>query len=162
MKIQTSWLLQKSTDPDLHCLHRQGISRLGRTRVNVYYFWFCVYVCMWPCLSLRKSCKTKKKKKSKNKNLQAVNQVLIKKTIGFFLPKIWVLSSFWDKIQSTLIILRSKRPSEILWDIRTLTYPICKTEDKINQTTTFNSWICNFTPEFKDIWKILSKRGETG
>ena len=34
MQIQISWLLQKPTDLDLHCLHRQGISGFSRTRVN--------------------------------------------------------------------------------------------------------------------------------
>ena len=29
-----SWLLQKPTVLDLHCLQRQGISRFSRTRVN--------------------------------------------------------------------------------------------------------------------------------
>ena len=34
MQIQISWLLQKPTDLDLHCLQRQGISRFSRTRVK--------------------------------------------------------------------------------------------------------------------------------
>ena len=34
MQIQISWLLKKSTDLDLHCLQRQGISGFSRTRVN--------------------------------------------------------------------------------------------------------------------------------
>ena len=34
MQIQISWLLQKPTDLDLHCFHRQGISWFSRTRVN--------------------------------------------------------------------------------------------------------------------------------
>ena len=34
MKIQISWLLQKPTDLDLHCLQRQGISGFSRTRVK--------------------------------------------------------------------------------------------------------------------------------
>ena len=42
MQIQISWLLQKPTDLDLHCLQRQGISWFSRTRVKkvlgfVYY-----------------------------------------------------------------------------------------------------------------------------
>ena len=36
MQIQISWLLQKPTDLDLHCLQRQGISRFSRTRVNLF------------------------------------------------------------------------------------------------------------------------------
>ena len=35
LQIQISWLLQKPTDLDLHCLQRQGISGLSRTRVNL-------------------------------------------------------------------------------------------------------------------------------
>ena len=34
MQIQISWLLQKPTDLDLHCLQRQVISRFSRTRVK--------------------------------------------------------------------------------------------------------------------------------
>ena len=34
MQIQISWLLQKPTDLDLHCLQRQDISWFSRTRVN--------------------------------------------------------------------------------------------------------------------------------
>ena len=34
VKIQISWLLQKPTDLDLHCLQRQDISRCSRTRVK--------------------------------------------------------------------------------------------------------------------------------
>ena len=36
--ILISWLLKKPTDLDLHCLKRQGISAISRTRVNVSYF----------------------------------------------------------------------------------------------------------------------------
>ena len=34
VQIQISWLLQKPTDLDLHCLQWHGISRFSRTRVN--------------------------------------------------------------------------------------------------------------------------------
>ena len=34
MQIQISWLLQKPTDLDLHCLQRQYISGFSRTRVK--------------------------------------------------------------------------------------------------------------------------------
>ena len=51
MQIQISWLLQKPTDLDLHCLQRQGISRFSRTgdkkgtsysqtRLCICHFWF--------------------------------------------------------------------------------------------------------------------------
>ena len=35
MQIQVSRLLQKPADLDLHCLQRQGISGLSRTRVKL-------------------------------------------------------------------------------------------------------------------------------
>ena len=35
MQIQISWLLQKPTDLDLHCLQMQGISGPSKTRVNI-------------------------------------------------------------------------------------------------------------------------------
>ena len=34
VQIQISWLLQKPTDLDLHCLQRQDISGISRTRIN--------------------------------------------------------------------------------------------------------------------------------
>ena len=37
MQIQISWLLQKPTDLDLHCLQKQGISWFSRTRVKWQY-----------------------------------------------------------------------------------------------------------------------------
>ena len=41
-------------------------------------------------------------------------------------------------IQSTLVISKSEELSEILRYIHTSTYQICKTEEKINRTTTFS------------------------
>ena len=41
-------------------------------------------------------------------------------------------------IQSTLVIYKSKRLSEMLQDIPTSTYKFCKIEEKINRTTTFH------------------------
>ena len=38
-------------------------------------------------------------------------------------------------VQSTLVISKSKAPSETLRDIRTSTYQICRIEKKNNQTT---------------------------
>ena len=35
MQIQISWLLQKPTDLDLHCLQSQDISGFSRTRVKL-------------------------------------------------------------------------------------------------------------------------------
>ena len=64
-------------------------------------------------------------------------------------------------IQSTLVISISKGLSEILRDIRSSTYQICRIEEKIIQTTTFNKYMCNWTlVEVRGILKILWKRGE--
>ena len=63
-------------------------------------------------------------------------------------------------IQSTLVISNSKGLSEILRDIRTSTYQICRIEEKIIRLTTFNKYTCNWTLEVRDILKILWKRGE--
>ena len=41
-------------------------------------------------------------------------------------------------IQSTLIISKSKGPSETLRDIRTSTYQICRIEENTNRTTEFH------------------------
>ena len=68
----------------------------------------------------------------------------------------------YSEIQSTLDISNSKGPSEILRDIRTSTYQICRIEEKIIRRTTFNKYICNWTLEVRDILKILWKGGEIG
>ena len=69
-------------------------------------------------------------------------------------------SSTHKKVQSTLVISNSKGLSEILRDIRTSTYQICRISEKMNRTATFNKCICNLTPEVRDILKILWKKGE--
>ena len=63
-------------------------------------------------------------------------------------------------LQSTLVISNSKGLSEILRYIHTSTFQICRIEEKIIRTTTFNKYICNWTLEFRDILKILWKSGE--
>ena len=65
---------------------------------------------------------------------------------GYFLIKI---------LQSTLVISNSKGLSEILREIRTLTYQICRIEEKLIRLTTFNKYMCNWTLEVRDILKIL-------
>ena len=60
---------------------------------------------------------------------------------------------------SRLVISNSKGLSEILRDIRTSTYQICRIEEKIIRTTTFDIYMCNWTLEVRDILKILWKRG---
>ena len=63
-------------------------------------------------------------------------------------------------IQSTLLISNSKGLSEIFQDVHISTYRICRIEEKIIRTTTFNKFIRNWTLEVRDIVKILCKRGE--
>ena len=76
----------------------------------------------------------------------------------------WGLSALFfskeDKLQSTLVISKSKGPSKILRDIRTSTYQICRNEKKIHRATKFHKWKCYLTPEVWDTLKILWKRGE--
>ena len=43
VQIQISWLLQKPTDLDLHCLQRQVISGFSRTKVNKFWKTFDRY-----------------------------------------------------------------------------------------------------------------------
>ena len=74
-----------------------------------------------------------------------------------------IVASYWGQyqhIQSTLVISNSKGLSEILRDIRTSTYQICRIEEKLIRLITFNKYVCNLTPEIRDILKILWKRGE--
>ena len=63
-------------------------------------------------------------------------------------------------IKSTLVTSNSKGLSEILRDIYTSTYQICRIEETIIRSTTFNKYICNWTLKVRDILKILWKRGE--
>ena len=63
-------------------------------------------------------------------------------------------------LQSTLVISNSKGLSELLRDIRSSTYQVCRIEEKIIRLTTFNKLIGNCTFEVRDILKILWKRGE--
>ena len=65
-------------------------------------------------------------------------------------------------IQSILVISNSKGLSEILRDIRTSTYQICRIKEKIIRKTIFNKFICNWTLELRNtsIEKIMWKRGE--
>ena len=58
-------------------------------------------------------------------------------------------------VQSSLVISNSKGLSEILRDIRTSTYQICRIEGKLIRLTTFNKHMCNWPLEIRDILKIL-------
>ena len=81
-------------------------------------------------------------------------------------PNVWEkscqlrLSSALLYVQSTLAISNSTGLSEIVRDIRTSTYQICRNEEKLIRLTTFNKYMCNWTLEVRDILKILWKRGE--
>ena len=63
-------------------------------------------------------------------------------------------------VQSTLVISNSKGLSEILRDIRTSTYQICRIEEKLIRLTTFNKYMCSLTPEARDTYieNIVEKR----
>ena len=64
-------------------------------------------------------------------------------------------------IQSTLVISNSKGLSEIFRDIRTSKYQICRIEENIIRTTTFNKYMYIIgLLKFGDILKILWNRGE--
>ena len=63
-----------------------------------------------------------------------------------------------NSIQSTLVISKSKGPSETLRDIRTSTYQMCSIEENTNGTTKFHKWTCNLTPLVRNIcWKYCAK-----
>ena len=83
----------------------------------------------------------------------------IKPRINFKLPL--TMSSGPEKesiIQSTLVISKSKGPSEIFRDIRTSIYQMCRTEENTNRTTKFHKWTCNLTPLVRNLcWKYCGK-----
>ena len=85
---------------------------------------------------------------------QKLSTICIRSPFAFLHP-----SYIYIHVQSTL---SPKGLSEILRDIRTLTYQIWRIKEKINQTTTFHKLICNLIPEVRDLLKILWKRGELG
>ena len=66
--------------------------------------------------------------------------------------KIALLKSFMKtKVQSTLVISKSKRPSETLRNVRTLTYQMCRIEENTNRTTKFHKRTNNLTPLVRNI-----------
>ena len=68
-----------------------------------------------------------------------------------------VLCKFCHLHKSTLVISNYKGLSEILRDIRTSTYQICRIGEKLIRLTTFNKYMCTC---ILNILKILWKRGE--
>ena len=117
--------------------------------------------------------KSKKKKKKSKYRVQTWDYFYAFNLMTTLTGKKGRICSFWEqavsfkgshcnkgKKLSTLVISNSKELSEILRDIRTSTYQICRIEEKIIRTTIFNKYICNWTLEVEDILKILWKRGE--
>ena len=62
-----------------------------------------------------------------------------------------LLQKLGRKLQSTLVISKSKGHSETLRDIRTSTYQICRIEANTNGTTKFLKRTCNLTPLLRNI-----------
>ena len=60
-------------------------------------------------------------------------------------------------LQSTFIISKTKGLSEILRDIGTSTYQICRIEEKNNQIIRFHKGIYNLTPDVRDIEKYCGE-----
>ena len=56
-----------------------------------------------------------------------------------------------NDLRSTLVISKSKGPSETLRDIRTSTYQISRIEENSNRTTKFHKLTCNLTPFVRNI-----------
>ena len=65
-------------------------------------------------------------------------------------------------IQSILVISKSKGLSETLQDIHTSTYRFAELMKTINRTASVNKWICNFTPEVRDLLKYSGKEEKIG
>ena len=62
-----------------------------------------------------------------------------------------------EECKYSLVISKSKGPSDSLRDICTSTYQICRTEKNTNQTTKFCKQVCNLTPLVRNIEKIVEK-----
>ena len=61
-------------------------------------------------------------------------------------------------LQSTLVISKSKGPSETLRDIRISTYQMCRTEENTNRITKFHKLTCNLIPLVRNIcWNIVEQ-----
>ena len=54
-------------------------------------------------------------------------------------------------LQSTLVISKSKGPSETLRDIRISTYQIWRIEENTSGTSKFHKWTCDLTPLVRNI-----------
>ena len=89
--------------------------------------------------------------------------------LELFSRKCWIYRrTYWyqpfSSLQTSTVDSRYLEVQGTLWN--TSRYPYLDISDlqnwgkKINQTTTVHKWICNLTPENRDILKILWKRGE--
>ena len=93
-----------------------------------------------------------------NQNLYKESKKLsnsLKKVSNVLSSLIWcnIYEKTHIQIQSTLFISNSTG------DIRTLTYQICRIEEKLIRLSTFNKYMCNWTLEVRDILKnIVEKR----
>ena len=107
VQIQTSWLLQKPTDLDLHCLQRQGISVFSRTR--------CMYLhhstgCQGPVVQSVVNLTSSLRDISLTVLTDLIHNILIffaeKMRVAFALQKL--LTFFQQKISAYLRITRCK------------------------------------------------------
>ena len=91
------------------------------------------------------------------------NKSLFKMNYMYFLFNIQNLRKTYSfsstgQLQSTLVISKSKGPSETLRDIRTSTYQIYRIEENTHHTTKFHKWTCNLSPSVRNIcWKYCGK-----
>ena len=65
-----------------------------------------------------------------------------------------------NNVLSPHVTSKSKGLNDIFRDIRTLTYQICRIEEKINRPAKFHNLICKLSSEVRGILKILWKTGE--
>ena len=70
-----------------------------------------------------------------------------------------IISPDHKYIQSTLVISKSKAPSETLRNIRTSTYQICRVEENTNQISKFHKRTCNLTPLVRMYIKNIVEKG---
>ena len=57
-----------------------------------------------------------------------------------------------EECKYSLVISKSKGPSDSLRDITTSTYQIFRIEKNTNQTTKFHKRVCNLTPFVRNIY----------
>ena len=78
VQIQISWLLQKPTDLDLHCLQRQNISGFSRTRVKTTKRPIHEQVLQRTATRMQNKTKQKKKKKNMSATTTALKRSVLK------------------------------------------------------------------------------------